>query len=56
MRPEDAIDGSAHFHRPANRDSSSHGLHLRLRESAGVRTDAAAFGSIRLVALPPGEL
>ena len=56
VRPEDTFDGGPDFYRPAKRDSACHGLHLRLCESTGFRAHAAAYGSRRFVALPPGEL
>ena len=55
VRPEDAPDGSADFHRASEPDTDIHGLHFRLRKPAGVRAHAAPPGPGRLVALSHGE-
>ncbi|CAM9826802.1 unnamed protein product, partial [Laminaria digitata] len=47
VRPEDSVDGIAHFHRPPHRDASGYGLPVCLRFSSGVRAHAAPHGPSR---------
>lgn len=55
MWPKNALDGSARVRSAAELGASSHGLHVRLWNSAGVRAHAAPRGSGRRVAIPAGE-
>lgn len=55
VRPEDLADGGADLHRAAHGGAGRDGVHLRVRELAGVRALEAAPGRRGLVALPPGE-
>lgn len=56
VRSKNTADGGANFYKASQLNTSSHGLHLRFRKLVGVRTSAAAFGPIRLVALSLGKL
>lgn len=55
VRSENTFDGCTRLHLTKQLDTSGRGLHVCLRDSAGVRALAASPGPRRRVALPIGE-
>ena len=55
VRPEAVPNGSTHFHRAGQLDTSGHGLPLCPGKSGGVRAHATSRGPGKRVALPTGE-